>query len=712
MEKLQLDYSYKNIPIPPERSYKLQLMDKIELVIKRMRWKAYFYDKGNKNNNNDNENIPETYGLKTQQCPPQVKELTAFENELLELIKIIKFRKRQSNFQEKLNEDIKTINNTNKTLTFADKTSNLYKLSKEEYNKLLNESITTTYKMVSDKISDKINSEGKALVKNKIVLNRMLTNGKDNCFITLKDHKPNFQNNPKTRLINPAKNEIGRISKVILDKINHTLRNKTKINQRNETNEVVAWFSKISEKNKHKFIIFDIKDFYPTINKKLLTNALRFAEETIYVGEEDKRNIYHARKSLLYNDNQTWMKKGGEQFDVTMGAYDGAEVCELVDIYMLNKISKHYNINNMGLYRDDGLAVFKNISGPESERVKKKLQSIFKEEGLDIIIECNKKIVNYLDITLDLNDGTYKPYHKPDNVIQYINVESNHPQNIIKQIPITIEKRLSEHSSNESIFKEAVPIYEEALNKSGYNTKLKYNPPQNNNNNNKNRKRNIIWFNPPYNKNVSTKIGNFFLNLIDKDFPTNHKFHKLFNRNSVKVSYSCTKNIKKIINSHNQKVLSQKDVNSVDKECNCVHKEKCPLNGKCLIQNIVYGATITSNEPNYKEKLYLGISEAPFKKRFANHKKSFNAAKYENETELSKEYWKIKKTNFIPQLKWKIVRKCSPFNRASMKCNLCLSEKLEIALFKEDNLLNKRTELISKCGHLNKYTLLRHDSKD
>ena len=76
----------------------------------------------------------------------------------------------------------------------------------------------------------------------------MLTNGKDNCFITLRDHKPNFQNNPKTKLINPAKNEIGRISKFILDKINHTLRNKTKVNQWKETNEVIAWFSKISEK--------------------------------------------------------------------------------------------------------------------------------------------------------------------------------------------------------------------------------------------------------------------------------------------------------------------------------------------------------------------------------------------------------------------------------------------------------------------------------
>ena len=113
-------------------------------------------------------------------------------------------------------------------------------------------------------------------------------------------------------------------------------------------------FQKYQKKNKHKFIIFDIKNFYPTITKNLLTKALRFAEETIYVGEEDKRNIYHARKSLLCNDNQTWMKKCGEEFDVTMGAYDGAEVCELVGIYMLNKISKHYNINSMGLYRDDG----------------------------------------------------------------------------------------------------------------------------------------------------------------------------------------------------------------------------------------------------------------------------------------------------------------------------------------------------------------------
>ena len=123
-----------------------------------------------------------------------------------------------------MNDDINTTHNTNTTLTFADKTSNLYKLKKEQHQKMLNDSITTTYKKPSDNIHNKINTDGKKLMKDKDVLNRMLTNGKNECFITLKDHKPNFKNNPKARLINPAKNEIGRISKNILDKINYQLR--------------------------------------------------------------------------------------------------------------------------------------------------------------------------------------------------------------------------------------------------------------------------------------------------------------------------------------------------------------------------------------------------------------------------------------------------------------------------------------------------------
>ena len=87
---------------------------------------------------------------------------------------------------------------------------------------------------------------------------------------------------------------------------------------------------------------------------------------------------------------------------------------------------------------------------------------------MDVIIECNMKIVNYLDVTFNLNDGTYRPYQKPDNIIQYMHVESNHPPNNIKQNPKTIEKRLSQLSSKEEIFNESAPFYKDKLHQSGY----------------------------------------------------------------------------------------------------------------------------------------------------------------------------------------------------------------------------------------------------
>ena len=67
--------------------------------------------------------------------------------------------------------------------------------------------------------------------------------------------------------------------------------------------------------------------------------------------------------------------------------------------------------------------------------------------------------------------------------------------------------------------------------------------------------RNIIWFNPPFSQNVRTNITKLFHCLIDKHFPKSHKLHKIFNRNNLKVSYSCIMNMANIIKSHNQKVL-------------------------------------------------------------------------------------------------------------------------------------------------------------
>ena len=126
---------------------------------------------------------------------------------------------------------------------------------------------------------------------------------------------------------------------------------------------------KIEEKSKYKFIAFDIKDFYPSIKETLLITAINVAEKPVNITNENKVIIKHARKSLLYDNSKPWMKKNSGLFDVTMGAYDGAELCELVGTFLLYKISLKYNKNNIGLYRDDGLAVFKNVSGPKSEKV-------------------------------------------------------------------------------------------------------------------------------------------------------------------------------------------------------------------------------------------------------------------------------------------------------------------------------------------------------
>ena len=104
------------------------------------------------------------------------------------------------------------------------------------------------------------------------------------------------------------------------------------------------------------------------------------------------------------------------------------------------------------------MAVLKKKSGPQSEQVKKNIQKIFKDHGLDIIIQCNMKVVNYLDVTFDLSDGTYNPYAKPNNEIKYIHKNSNHPPSVIQQIPLSIESRLSTLSFNEKIFQEPSPF--------------------------------------------------------------------------------------------------------------------------------------------------------------------------------------------------------------------------------------------------------------
>ena len=147
-----------------------------------------------------------------------------------------------------------------------------------------------------------------------------------------------------------------------------------------------------------------------------------------------------------------------------MGAYLGAEVCELVGLLFLNSLANKFDKNSVGLYRDDGLVVFKNINGHHADKIREEFHQLFKANGLSLETECNLKTVDYLDITLDLNNGTYEPCCKSNNEIRHVHAKSNHPANILKQLLISIETRLSNLSSNPEIFHEASKHYQNILN--------------------------------------------------------------------------------------------------------------------------------------------------------------------------------------------------------------------------------------------------------
>ena len=135
-----------------------------------------------------------------------------------------------------------------------------------------------------------------------------------------------------------------------------------------------------------------------------------------------------------------------------------------------------------------------------------------------------------------LNSESYQPYRKPNDEPLHINRISNHPPTILSRLPQTISKRISSLSSNYELFSRAAPMYNAALENAGYTERVKYDSKINENKPSRNRKRNIIWHNPPYNKSVSTNIGRVFLNLLDKHFHKEYKLNKIFNRNIFKVS--------------------------------------------------------------------------------------------------------------------------------------------------------------------------------
>ena len=162
--------------------------------------------------------------------------------------------------------------------------------------------------------------------------------------------------------------------------------------------------------------------FLCTISISLFKESIEFARQLIHISDDDLSIVMQTRKTLLFEGTRPWIKKSAdEDFDVPMGGFDGAEIWELHGTYIQSKLTNNINKEDVGLHRDDGLAVSKNISRPEIERKKKAIVKVFKKWRLSIVVDTNLKTVDFLDMTLSLDKNIYKLYRKPINSPIYIN---------------------------------------------------------------------------------------------------------------------------------------------------------------------------------------------------------------------------------------------------------------------------------------------------
>ena len=842
--KSDFSYSLKNIPIPSTNEYLKGVITSTEKFLQNLRWKVIHLLKDDSKPKKEQINY---YGFKTPHNAKNVPLLENFEADMTHLVSNLEFHNNEKAdpFQNKLSKDIKKINKSKNLFIKADKSSNVYEVDVKTYKKLMTENITANYKKANENVQTEINEKAKSITEKLKISDRVEIPAIKDCFVTLKDHKPEFPAIIKCRLINPAKSNIGRISKEILDEINLKIKFQLQLQQLKNTDEALNWFKNIENKSKSLLLICDIVDFYPSISKNLVNEAIAFAETHTEITDIEKSVLLNARESLLHHDGEIWTKKNGT-FDVTMGAYDGAQISDLVGLLVLSKVKQEIPELNFALYRDDGIASHLKMRPQAIDKIRKKLHKIFKELGLTITVQTTLTTADFLDVTLNILESTYQPYKKPNNTPLYISRYSNHPPHVIKNVPISVNRRLATISSSENLFNSHIQEYQHALKKSGFTHTLKYKhpcisgterretdcqatktptgtatrlavsqpnpstqrpppppdfPPENHQprlpqtnpilfsqaapasarsrptatsplppssapptyartdrlrnapqiaprrsqrirnmnqpdnaaptpppansqpsdssppatpppqtpadsctanpkgKKRKNRKRNIVFWNVPYNKNLATNIGKQFLALVNKHFPANSELASALNRHTIKIAYSTTKNMDQIISAHNAKILRAGNETATALPCNC--RRECPLQGTndCRSKPVVYKAEIQGS-------IYVGQTMTEFRTRCARHRTSFKKEYKKSETALSKFIWD-KGLNMNaegeicePNIKWSILKQCTLYKPGQRDCDLCLSEKALIIMhLRSPKCINKKTDLSNKCNH-------------
>ena len=216
----------------------------------------------------------------------------------------------------------------------------------------------------------------------------------------------------------------------------------TEVSHWKNTISTLEWFKNIDQKENCSFIKFDNENFYTLILIPLFNKAIEFAKETCFISNDISIIMQEA----------PWIKKtGNENFKLPMGCFGGTDICDLVGSYIfLSKLKVMIKKEDVGLYRDDGLRVYHNLSGSQVERMRKLLGELFKQYELSHSGSLLK--LDLLDVFFDLTNVTFKPYRKPSDSLVHIHVKSNHLPSIIKELPKSIGKRISNISSNEELF--------------------------------------------------------------------------------------------------------------------------------------------------------------------------------------------------------------------------------------------------------------------
>ena len=619
------------------------------------------------------------------------------------------------------------------------------------YDKLLRDAVTSDYAGCSQDEVDEVDAEAAAIATGLEIADRVESFSNAEAFATLKDHKQGFPGRVDVRLLNPAKSQLGRIAKVKLQGINATIKRKTGLQQWRKTRDTIRWFEELEGKGSCKFFKFDFQAFYPSIKKSLFVEAIEWSRNYIDVSGDTFELLLHVSKSFLFTKGKTFKKKpdgnnNDTNFDITMGAYHGAEACELVGLYLLQQLvdKGYFPKGPVGLYRNDGLAVVQ-LSGKGAEDLSKEISKLFKAMGLKLTYEVNNTTTDFLDVKMDLKSGEYKPFMKPNDHPLYISKQSNHPPHIFKNLPAGICNRISTNSSSEEIFKNAEAPYLEALRTSKFSENeisegWKYEAKDSINEVMSNylkakkarKTRNKVFFTPPYNAAIATNIIGFVIKLVAKCF-TKEKaptLSKAFNCHSVCCTYRTGRNIKAYIDSHNKGLL-RREAAPATRPCNC-RGHPCPVDGECWSENVVYEAEVRAAEVvngaevevevnGWDYRTYQGQA-LKFKQRWYGQNGTFTnptkiltrkskdskevkvpieqqIAEKEEKSELAKYIWKVKKKGLKPIVKWKILLKARPYSKGSSYCDLCLSEKTIIAIADKRS-LNKRNEILRKCTHM------------